>query len=244
MEKKGGASTGDVGREARALSAPTRRRILEIVAESPEPVSVATLTDALGFNHNAIRQHLVILRDAGLVREMVEERTVPGRPRLLYRAEPAARGRLGGPGPYAWLATLLSVAVRRRLDPREVGRREGRRLAARQDASREPLERLEGELARQGFQPEREERGRRVELVLRRCPFVEVAASDPATICQLHRGLAEGLAEGVGGVVVERLVAKDPRTAGCRLRLEVEATRAGPGSAARRSARGDEVVSG
>jgi predicted ArsR family transcriptional regulator len=39
--------------------------------------------------------------------------------------------------------------------------------------------------------------------VLRRCPFAEVAAADPGTICQLHLGLAEGLAEGLGKLEVD-----------------------------------------
>jgi hypothetical protein len=37
----------------------------------------------------------------------------------------------------------------------------------------------------------------------------------------LHLGIAEGLAEGTG-LVVEELVAKGPRRANCRLRLQVE----------------------
>jgi predicted ArsR family transcriptional regulator len=56
-----------------------------------------------------------------------------------------------------------------------------------------------------------------VEFTLRRCPFAEVAAADPDTICQLHLGLAEGLAEGLGQLTVDRLVPRDPHRAGCRL---------------------------
>jgi hypothetical protein len=59
-----------------------------------------------------------------------------------------------------------------------------------------------------------------VAFVLRRCPFEEVAADDPDTICQLHLGLAEGLAESLGGVTVDRLTAKEAHRAGCRLVLE------------------------
>ena len=42
---------------------------------------------------------------------------------------------------------------------------------------------------------------------------------NPATVCVLHRGLAEGIVEGVGGARVERFVAKDPYRAGCRVGL-------------------------
>jgi predicted ArsR family transcriptional regulator len=78
---------------------------------------------------------------------------------------------------------------------------------------------LEDEMTRRGFRPTRVDRGRRVDFVLGRCPFAEVAGSDPDTVCQLHLGLAEGLTEGIGGLTVERLVAKNPRRAGCRLIL-------------------------
>lgn len=59
-----------------------------------------------------------------------------------------------------------------------------------------------------------------MEFTLGRCPFAEVAAADPGTICQLHLGLAEGLTEGLGQLTVERLVPKDPHRAGCRLIIQ------------------------
>ncbi|MHB1850369.1 MAG: helix-turn-helix domain-containing protein, partial [Acidimicrobiales bacterium] len=125
----------------------------------------------------------------------------------------------GTPGAYAWLANLLSDAVRRRAEPRQVGREDGRRRATELAGTGEEVDLLEAEIARRGFRPTRVERGRKVELLLGRCPFADVAASDPGTVCQLHLGLAEGLAEGLGGLDVEGLAAKDPHRAGCRLSL-------------------------
>ena len=57
-----------------------------------EPVPLEGVLDSQGFeltgyaglNHNAIRQHLAILKDAGLVTEEAERRDRPGRPRRLY----------------------------------------------------------------------------------------------------------------------------------------------------------------
>ncbi|MDA8286631.1 MAG: helix-turn-helix domain-containing protein [Actinomycetota bacterium] len=210
----------ELQREARALGDPTRHRLFRYVADAPGPVGVAELTDFVGLNHNAVRQHLAVLKEAGLVVEEVEERSRPGRPRLLYRLAPEAAGRWGTPGAYAWLASMLSDAVRRRLEPRQVGRQEGHRRGAELAGSGEPVDVLEAEIQRRGFRPVRVERGRTVELVLGRCPFADVAGPDPDTVChQLHLGLAEGLAEGLGGLHVEGLVAKDPRRAGCRLTL-------------------------
>lgn len=214
-------------REARALGDPTRHRLFRYVAEASEPVGVAELTDFVQLNHNAVRQHLAVLKEAGLVVEEVEQRSRPGRPRLLYRLAPEAAGRWGTPGAYAWLASLLSDAVRRRLEPRQVGRQDGHRRGAELAGSGDRLDLLEDELERRGFRPTRTERGRKVEFVLGRCPFADVAGPDPDTVCQLHLGLAEGLAEGLGGMEVEDLIAKDPRRAGCRLIVRRQATLAG-----------------
>jgi len=217
----------ELQQEARALGDPTRHRLFRYVAEASRPVGVAELTDFVRLNHNAVRQHLAVLKDAGLVVEEVEERTRPGRPRLLYRLAPEVAGRWGTSGAYAWLASLLSDAVRRHLEPRQVGRQEGHRRGAELAGSGEPVDLFETEIERRGFRPKRAERGRKVELVLGRCPFADVAGSDPDTVCQLHLGLAEGLAEGIGGLEVEGLVAKDPYRAGCRLTLRRETSLAG-----------------
>lgn len=217
----------ELQREARALGDPTRHRLFRYIAEAPGPVGVAELTDYVRLNHNAVRQHLAVLKDAGLVVEEIEKRARPGRPRLLYRLAPEVAGRWGTPGAYAWLAGLLSDAVRRQLGPRQVGRQEGHRRGAELAGTGEHTRVLEGEIARSGFRPTRVERGRVVEFVLGRCPFADVAGTDPDTVCQLHLGLAEGLAEGLGGLEVEGLVAKDPRRAGCRLTIRREGALAG-----------------
>lgn len=208
--------------EAKALGDPTRHRLFRYIADSPYPVGVAELTDYVKLNHNAVRQHLAVLKEAGLVVEEVEDRVRPGRPKLLYRLHPDASGRWGTSGEYPWLAGLLASALRRQQNPRQVGRQDGHRRAAELSGTGDPVELLESEMIRRGFRPSRVEKGRRVEFVLGRCPFAEVAESDPGTVCELHLGLAEGLAEGLGGLEVERLVAKDAKRAGCRLVIRRE----------------------
>lgn len=209
-------------KEARALGDPTRHKIFRYIADSERPVGVAELTDFVQLNHNAVRQHLAVLKEANLVVEEVEERTRPGRPRLLYRLHPEVSDKWGATGAYSWLANLLANAVRRKQEPRQVGRQEGHRRGAELAGTGDGVDLLEMEMVRRGFRPTRVEKGRKVEFVLGRCPFAEVAGSDPGTVCQLHLGLAEGLAEGLGGLEVERLVVKDPRRAGCRLEVRRE----------------------
>ncbi len=47
--------------------------------------------------------------------------------------------------------------------------------------------------------------------MLCRCPFAEVAATDPGIVCQLHLGLAEGVAVALGEGGSGELVARDAR---------------------------------
>lgn len=208
--------------EARALGDPSRHRIFRFIADARGPVGVAELTAHMKLNHNAVRQHLSVLKAAGLVDEEVEARDRPGRPRLLYRLHPEVQGRWDTAGPYTWLAGLLTTALRLGLTPREAGRREGLRRAGALEhhnggAGEGGVAELELEMAELGFRPTRIERGRASELVAGRCPFADVVESDPHTVCELHLGLAEGLAEGIGGLEVTRFVKMNPRRAGCRI---------------------------
>ncbi|MHB8262887.1 MAG: helix-turn-helix domain-containing protein [Acidimicrobiales bacterium] len=125
---------GAVRVQAKALSDRTRFGIYNAIRSSSEPITVAELTSMFRLNHNAIRQHLAILVDAGLVREELEQRrTTPGRPRLFYSA--------GGQGSLAFgavnlygrsynrLALLLAQAIDNNVAPREIGRAAGMRGA-------------------------------------------------------------------------------------------------------------------
>ncbi len=209
----------ELQQEAKALGDPTRHRIFRYVAETPHPVGVAELTRYMALNHNAVRQHLAVLEGAGLVIEELEGRKRPGRPRLMYRLNPEAAGTWGTPGPYHYLALLLAETVSHETSPRQAGRDAGQRQVARPDPGTDPLDSLEGQMTLRGFRPIRSTRGSRVDFVLGRCPFEDVAVTNRDTVCQLHLGLAEGMAKSLGGLEVLRLVSKNPRRAGCRLVL-------------------------
>lgn len=64
-----------------ALANPTRRALLDLLRERPQPV--AELADRFDMRRPSVSEHLKVLRDAGLV---VDERR--GRQRI-YRVEPA-----------------------------------------------------------------------------------------------------------------------------------------------------------
>ena len=206
--------------QARALGDPTRHSVFRYISTAEEPVDVAELTEHFGFNHNAIRQHLAKLVAAGLVVEDKATVRGPGRPRLIYSIDPMAESRWGVTGPYERLSLLLTEIIRSGDSPQEVGRRAGRQMREADDGD-DTVSDLCAAMARQGFDPEVRRRRDGIDILLRTCPFESSAVASPETVCQLHLGLAEGLVGDDGSVEVEELIAKDPRRANCRLKLQV-----------------------
>lgn len=213
-------TTTTLQEQARALGDPTRHAIFRHVAEAGHPVGIAELNEVFPYHHNAIRQHLAKLRQAGLVVEAKFHTPGPGRPRLVYEIDPSVAGRWGTTGPYERLSRLLVEIIRTGLEPEEVGRRAADEFRAA-PPSGDAVADISAAMARQGFEPEvRAARGG-AEIVLHHCPFASTARADRPTVCGLHLGIAEGLAG--GAATVTELVAHDPRRAECRLRLRVDA---------------------
>lgn len=210
--------------QARALGDPTRHRIFRHLVEAERPVDVMELTAEFKLNHNAIRQHLAKLVNADLVVETKAPSSGRGRPRLQYAIHPATESRWGVSGPYERLSLLLTEIIRTGDSAVEVGRRAGRRLRLGAAATPDPVGELASQMARQGFEPTVTLRGDTADVVLATCPFASTAVADPDAVCNLHLGMAYGLAETMDGLVIDELVAKDPRRANCRLRCHVEAT--------------------
>lgn len=208
--------------QARALGDPTRHAVFRYIADARRPIDVAELTHHLGLHHNAIRQHLTKLDDAGLVSEATAARVGPGRPRLVYTVRPAADSRWGVSGPYERLALLLSEIIRTGDAPVDVGRRAGRTEPAATSDAVDPVVGLVDAMERHGFEPIATRRGNQVDIVLGACPFETTALADPDTVCGVHLGLAYGAAESLAGLVIDELVPRDPRRGTCRLRCHVE----------------------
>lgn len=208
--------------QARALGDPTRHGIFQYVVHADGPVGVAELTAHFGLNHNAIRQHLAKLVEAQLVDEEKAPPSGRGRPRLQYVVDPAAESRWGAEGPYERLSLWLTEMVRSGDTAVEVGRRVGRQRRPGDAASADPVAELLRQMASHGFDPSLKRRGSKADITLRTCPFATTALADPGTICDLHLGVARGIADNLDGLVIDELVAKDPRRANCRLRCHVE----------------------
>lgn len=207
-----------LGRQARALGDPTRFAVFRYIDESTVPVGVAELTRHFGLNHNAIRQHLAKLRDAGLLIEEVVASKGPGRPSLSYRPTPGAADRWEGTSAYQRLAALL-LDVLRGASIHDAGYAAGQELAAGVDAGTTASDAVEILTRRLGFEPYREHTADGTEIVLEHCPFAALAEHAPDVVCELHRSLAAGIADASGDGEVTDLVIRPPAIAGCRIVL-------------------------
>jgi len=211
----------------RALADQRRERIVEELRGERAGLDVQELARRLGLHQNTVRFHLGVLAEAGLVDSRPATGAGPGRPRILYRLGRAAPG---GHDDYRLLATVLAGAVDERptgsSDAEEAGRAWGRYLVRRNPFSRlsaqGATEEIVDLLDQQGFAPE----GGDGEIRMRRCPFHDLAETNPGVVCGVHRGLVSGALEELGsGLDVEGLdVLVEPDL--CVLRL------AAPSSAA------------
>ncbi len=201
----------------RALSSPVRARLLEVLHDEPD-LDTAELAQRLDLHVNTVRTHLGVLEDAGLVEPVTEDRDRPGRPRLLYRA--VARG----PAPdaaddgYRFLATILASSLAATSqDPAATAEQAGRAWGGfvvdqptplARLGTTEALDRLVTLLEEFGFAPELEdEDADQPRLVLRRCPFLDVAREHQDVVCSIHLGLMRGALDQIGASIeVEDLI--------------------------------------
>lgn len=204
-------SSGDPDiRVHRALADETRAHLLRILRDTPDPLDARALADQVGLHLTTVRAHLDLLVDAGLVTSHTESRTTPGRPRRLYAAvvDPTSSGADG----YRLLAQMLAGHVAATSDDPThdavaAGRAWGTYLVDRPtpnttttaDAARATLVDL---MDRLGFRPELDDDG--ATILLRRCPFLDVARRHPDVVCSLHLGMMRGALATLGAPVDAR----------------------------------------
>jgi predicted ArsR family transcriptional regulator len=177
----------------------TRSRVEAALREAPDGLDVPELAERLALHPNTVRWHLGALADAGAVSSAPHPHAGRGRPRIVYRLEP---GRSEGTrDEYRLLASMLSSAVAGPDAAAAAGRAWGRYLTPR----RLPLVQVDdGEathtvfalLADQGFEPE--PGGDGGEIRMHRCPFHDLAESQPQIVCAVHKGLIDGALEELG----------------------------------------------
>lgn len=147
----------------------------------------------------------------GLIEVETAHRGTVGRPQHLYSLAAGAPGLGLDPPAHTLLAGLLAaVAERVGTDPddaAEIGRSWGIAKVARRTKSSACLEQLVGELDHLGFEPavDDADEGARspARVAFLHCPFRELAEAYPELVCNVHRGIVEGIVEQSGGGSVE-----------------------------------------
>jgi predicted ArsR family transcriptional regulator len=187
----------------KALGDNTRYAIYLELARSSIPLSTMDIADSLDLHPNTVRPHLERMRDVGLLEVEVDSQGTVGRPHHRYSLAAESPSLGLEPSAFRLLARLLaSVAAVAGVDQdlvATVGRTEGRTAGSARAAAGTPscLEALVDELADLGFDPAVGDDGTITTVAFTRCPFRELAGAFPELVCHLHRGIVEGVVEGV-----------------------------------------------
>ncbi len=210
----------------KVLGDNTRYAIYLELARAEVPRSTAEIAETLGLHPNTVRPHLERMRDVGLVHVEVENRGEVGRPQHRYSLAADAPSLGLEPPSYPVLAGLLAN-VAASYEPEahqvaEVGRDHGRHLAGAHQpgGAAACVEAVTAELAGMGFDPVAEGNAGTTTIAFTQCPFRSLAEVFPELVCNLHRGMIEGMADVLGGATVERfatLADRDP----CQVDLAV-----------------------
>jgi len=210
----------------KALGDNTRYAIYLELARSSVPLSTMEVAESLDLHPNTVRPHLERMREVGLLEVEVDSQGTVGRPHHRWSLAAEAPSLGLEPSAFRLLAGLLaSVAAVAGVDQElvaGVGRTEGRTAGSARAAAgtQSCLEALVDELADLGFDPAVGDDGNTTTIAFTRCPFRELAGAFPELVCHLHRGIVEGVVEGVPNseVVVAAfatLADRDP----CRVEL-------------------------
>jgi predicted ArsR family transcriptional regulator len=188
----------------KVLADRSRYAIYQEVARADEPLSTTEIAVRLDLHPNTVRLHVEKMREAGLLAVSTDRHGSVGRPQHRWAAVPQAPSLGLEPSGFRLLAHLLAeLAVAQPLDAETVagvGRRRGReRTTGRPSRRGEPragwLQAVMDELADLGFEPALEagSGAGQATISFMHCPFRELAVIYPDIVCQLHRGITEGI---------------------------------------------------
>ncbi|AGT32776.1 transcriptional regulator [Geobacillus genomosp. 3] len=193
------------------LSDPTRFHIYEYMAKIHREVSVQEIAEKFHIHPNVARLHLTKLEDVRMVVSDTQKTGKGGRPSRLYRLSDEVVGLYFPFRDYQLLARI-AIQTMAKLGPagiealRETGKQFGYELVANRlphngSASALTLEdkiRIMEEAAEAaGFLPQfhYEENEGVLYLDIFNCPFKEIAAQHPDTVCGMHHSFLEGMVD-------------------------------------------------
>jgi predicted ArsR family transcriptional regulator len=210
-----------------ALDEPTRRRLYDYVATAPEPVGRDEAAAALGLPRSNAAFHLDRLVDQGLLETTYARRSGrsgpgAGRPAKLYRRTsrqisvnlPERKYDLAG----RLLAGAIEASTRTGEPAGELLARQAHQVGVELGADARPAPVVET-LRQLGFEP----RDVGDQVRLGNCPFRDLAADYPDTVCRMNLHLVDGL---LSGLADNGWTAKaDPEPGPCCVCLERQGPR-------------------
>jgi predicted ArsR family transcriptional regulator len=203
----------------KALSAESRLALLGALEQAGRQLSADEAATLVGLHRNTIRVHLEQLVGAGLVERHTEDRSTPGRPRVLYGIAPGQSpsgerewSSSGGTElGYRELARVLAAQLAQMDDAALLAERAGRNWASAVARASLPSGPVRADKAvgavtdameMLGFRPVADDQ----RILLRSCPFADVAREHREVICSMHLGMLREAFETLGSdVAVENL---------------------------------------
>jgi predicted ArsR family transcriptional regulator len=206
------------------LSQATRARLFARLASLGRPAGTDELAAELRLHPSGVRVHLERLRAAGLVtRERLPQPR--GRPRDSWQLALDALPGGEPPDAYRKLARWLARSIPARPARLREVERSGRELATElvpDGSCSAPGETIGRILTALGFAPQRQATpAGRLTFRLGNCPYREAVRENQEVVCTLHRGLTQGLLDGLApSARLTRFVPEDPDRAGCLIELD------------------------
>ena len=215
----------------------SRLRILELLRRAGTAVGVQQVAAETGLHPNTVRFHLQRLVADGLVMRGTQPAGRAGRPGLSFVAtprpdlDPQRRS-------FRQLAELLAGALATSegdvaAEAEAIGLAWAR-VSVSRTASAPPSTEAEGmrELLRVldevGFAPEQQRDATGYRVLLRHCPFLEVAEAHREVVCSVHLGLMRGVIAETHAPLVADELRPFALPAGCVARMVVDRGTAGP----------------
>lgn len=208
------------------LSAP-RRRVLQAALDlGGNQVTINQVAEHLGGHPNSARQHLDALAGLNLLTASDVQSDRPGRRPRGYTLTALGRQSLGAGRVDETreladvFASYLVATGNGPQQAQEIGRAWGAKRADElpHDKAERPLDAIIEVLDILGFDPSTMHTEQGDAVILRTCPLLDMAHGSPEFICNIHRGLIDGVLRRIGAREgVELLPFSEPD--GCRMHL-------------------------
>lgn len=217
-----GAASGPRPATSRPEPGPTGRRLLQRIADrGGHQVSLADVHHPDDGHPNTTRRVLGALTRDGLLTVESVRRTGPGRPANAWSITPAGRSVLDGTDEATTVVGVIASYLVESVGPEAahaLGLRWSEAHGGLLDGAADGVDGLVEVLDALGFAPLRRNTEEGETVLLRSCPLLGPAVAHPEVVCQMHRGMVDGMVQRLGARQgVDLLPFADPQ--GCTVEI-------------------------